>query len=279
MPSRALWAGWLVALSAGAGHAAVLDIFSFNSPDPLGLQATVDDYRDALGAVNPNNPANEDPGGRRQIDWDAAPDFVSDPNPFPGDFFNGAASPVARGIEFIETGATSGFQLSSTLASGVPVRFGFEDDFVPFSEERMFTPIGGNTFDVFFFDPADQVTPAGSRGLGLVFNDVETAGATSVDYFDASGALLLSQDVEAGASGSLSFLGVIFDGADLARASVTLGNTTFDGETGTLLDAVVVDDVIFGEPQVAPIPLPASVWGFLAAIGLLLGVRRKSRGQ
>ncbi|MEL6242379.1 MAG: VPLPA-CTERM sorting domain-containing protein [Pseudomonadota bacterium] len=244
--------------------------------DPAGLASTVEIFRNGIGPLNGNNPVNEDPNGRRQIDWDAAPDAVSDPNAFPGDFFNFSASPRARGIEFIPTGSTTGFQLSSTAASGEPVAFGFPDDFNPFSEERMFTPIDGNTFDVQFFDPVDQVTPAASRGLGIVFNDVEVEGSTTFEIFDAEGNLIDSQNVPITGNGGLSFVGFVFDDPIIASASITAGNVSgpdFDGE-----DRVVMDDFIFGEPipiNVAPIPLPASALLLGGAILGLSALRRR----
>ena len=250
-----------------------------NAADPAGLEPTIEDFRTALGANNGNNPVNADPNGRRQINWDAAPDFISDPNEFPGDFFNGDANPRARGIEFEATGDTTGFQLSSTAASGEPVAFGFEEHFVPFSPERMFTPVGGNTFKVNFFDPADQVTPALSRGLGVVFNDVEVAGATTMTLYDSVGEVLAEESVLAGDKGSLSFLGFIFDEAVISFATITVGNAYFDGQ-GFVggEDGVVMDDFIFGEPVPANVvPLPASLAFLLVGVGALgLGAGRKA---
>ena len=157
--------------------------------------------------------------------------------------------------------------------------FGFEDDFVPFSPERMFTPVGGNTFNVNFFDPADQTTPALSRGLGVVFNDVELSDTTSMTLYDAVGNVLASEFVLAGENGSLSFLGFIFDEAVISYASITVGDAIFDGEDFLGgFDSVVMDDFIFGEPVPAPaVPLPASFAFLLAGLGALgLGRMRKA---
>lgn len=228
------------------------------------IQQTVDDFRAALGTLNANAPVNAN-GGRREINWDAAPDVVSDPNPFPGNFFNANVAPRARGIEFKETGSTTGFKLSSTAASGVPVEFGFPNGFDVFSPERLFTPIGGTTFDVLFFDPANPLERATTNGLGVVFTDVENPTSTQMSFYDTYDNLLFKRNVLAGANSSLSFLGVLFDDPLIARVSITAGLEGFD--------SVVMDDFIFGEPipaNVAPVPLPTSAFlllGGLSALG------------
>ncbi len=272
----------LVMASSPAMTATLTTQTNFNAKNAAGLQPVVDEFREALGANNGNNPVNADPNGRRQINWDAAPDAISDPNPFPGDFFNGDAVPRARGIEFEATGDTTGFQLSSTEASGEPVAFGFEDDFVPFSPERMFTPVGGNTFQVNFFNPADQVTPALSRGLGVVFNDVEVDNLTEMTLYDITGEVLASEYVLAGENGGLSFLGFIFEEAVIAYAEITVGDLYFDGKNfvGGGKDAVVMDDFIFGEPvPAAVVPVPGSLPLMAAGMAGLVVLRKRRKSK
>ena len=262
-----------VAMATTASAATLLTDVSKTSSNARGLQTTIDDFRSALGDNNGNAPVNADPNGRRQINWDAAPDAISDPNPFPGDFFNGDADPRARGIEFSETGATTSFLLSSTEASGQPPRFGFPGDLVPFSEERMFSPVGGTTFDVEFFDPATQINPATTRGLGIIFNDVGEFAATTMTLFDVDGNELATRRAALGAGG-LSFLGLIFDEAVIAKASINVGTAALLGNgVAGVGDLVVMDDYIFGEPvPVSAVPLPAGVLllltGLLAVGGL-----------
>ncbi|MGZ2259466.1 hypothetical protein [Roseobacter sp. A03A-229] len=273
-------------------------IFSAAGPDAASIQAEVDAFRAALGDLNANEPQNFD-GGRRQIDWDGAPDAVSDPNPFPGDFFNFGAAPRARGIEFRPTENpdagpeelnAEGFQLSSTEASGEPVRFGFEEDLNVFSPERLFAPTGGTIFDVVFFDPADQITPAATQGLGIVFtnvNEVTTpdGGSTTTDAMISlflegqtigEDAPALSYNVEASGPGGLSFLGILFDAPTIVGATVQAGFIPFDKATSGA-NVVAMDDFIFGEPTVSAVPLPAGVWLLGSALlgGAAVGRRRR----
>lgn len=268
-----------LSLVAGITSAAPM-IFSDAGDDPTSIAGTVEAYRNALGALNPFDPVNGDPGGRRQINWDAAPDFISDPNPFPGAFFNGDAAPRARGIEFRETGTTSGFQLSATEASGEPPQFGFPDIFTPFSEERLFSPIDGNTFDVLFFDPSDQTTPAGTRGLGVVFNDVNLADTTTMTFYDQFGDVLASEAVATSNAGGLSFLGLVFSDPLIAKVSITAGSAIFSGLDAIGGDFVVMDDFIFGEPiafLANEVPLPGTLPLMAAALAGLAFLRRKKQ--
>lgn len=262
-----------ILLTAPAQAATVI---SAAGADADAIRSVVDTFRDELGGLNAPAPVNVD-GGRRQINWDAAPDAVSDPNAFPGDFFNTDFAPRARGVAFSATGSTTGFLLSATEASGQPTGFGFGDEFGVFSPERLFAPVGGTTFDVGFFDPRNPDGAALSRGLGIVFSGVDSATSTSLSFFGADGALL-SQTVFAEV-GALSFLGVLFDDPLVASVSVTSGEVALlgNGQRSGAGDAVVMDDFIFGEPTpVAPIPLPAAAWMLLAGLGGLaaLGQRR-----
>ncbi|ARE39132.1 hypothetical protein RGUI_0991 [Rhodovulum sp. P5] len=260
----------MVLMSPLAANAGVLNVFSANEDTAAALTPTVDAFRAALGTLNSNDPVNGDANGRRQINWDAAPDAVSDPNAFPGDFFNANVAPRARGIEFRAAGNTTGFQLSSTAASGEPVEFGFPAGFTFFSAERLFTPVGDTVFDVVFFDPADQVTQAVTRGLGVVFTDVESNTGATMSFYDIDDTLLYEQNVLSGSNASLSFLGVTFTDAEVARVRINAGIEGFD--------SIVMDDFIFGEPVAATnaVPLPASL-AFLPAGLAALGLMRRRR--
>jgi len=273
----------VVATLTPAYASAIPLVFSANADTPEELKPIVDEFREAMGPNNGNAPLSGDPNGHRSINWDAAPDSISDPNPFPGDFFNFNAAPRARGIEFTPIGGATGFELSSTEASGEPVAFGGPASFVPFSEERMFRPVGGTTFLVDFFDPASNEDPALSRGLGVVFNSVQLEDTTGMTFYDQNDNVIFEQFVETGEQSSLSFLGAVFDDPIIAYAQITAGtNPLQNGIQASLspIDIVVMDDFIFGEPisaNVAAVPIPGSIALLPLGLAALGAVRRHQR--
>ena len=261
-------------------------VFSGTANDVEGLTPLVEDFRNALGPNNGNAPVNAGPDGHRSINWDAAPDAVSDPEAFPGDFFNADFAPRARGIEFKETGDTTGFLLSATEASGQKPAFGFEAFLPTFSPERLFAPVGGTTFDVFFYNPANPEERATTKGLGVVFSGLDFDDTASMRYFDEYGNLLGMEYAQGNEDDDLSFLGLIFDEPIVSYVSIAGGNRflqsngRFGGGNG---DGFAMDDFIFGEPIPAggvaavPVPLPAAMLGF--GVIALMGLRRKRSAQ
>ena len=275
---RNLQLAYLLASLAATAPGQALTTFTATGDDAADIQATVDAFRDALGPLNPPNPV-QNLNGRRQIDWDAAPDAVSAPNPFPGDFFNFSASPRARGIEFTTPG--SGFFLSATQASGNGIEFDNIDPsysglFDTFSAERLFTPYQSVVTIANFFNPADQATPAKTRGFGAVFTDVDFTDVSRIDYFDENDNLLTTVFAPSnGTDESLSFAGAIFDEPVVSSVWIYSGNVPLaPGVTespGLTIDLVVLDDFIYGEP----VPEPSTV--FIAGTLLLVsasGTRR-----
>ena len=244
-------------VSSTAFGAAV--IFSASGGDPASIVVTVDQYRTALGTLNPNA-AGSFPSGRREINWDGVPDASSAPNNLPADFFN-VNSP--RGVVFSTPG--TGFQVSSTVASGVPVRFGninatYSNIFQTFSAQRLFTALGSNVLDINFFVPG-STTAATTSGFGAVFTDVDLPNTTSIQFFDGMGNGLGIFFVPAFNNG-LSFIGVLFNaGERVARVRITNGNAslgpaTNDNPPGA--DVVVMDDFIYAEPQGVVTPTPTA---------------------
>ncbi|SEB07456.1 VPLPA-CTERM sorting domain-containing protein [Rubrimonas cliftonensis] len=259
----------LAVATTGAQAATIFNanVFSAAGADAASIQSEVDGFRAALGGLNPNTPENF-AGGRREINWDGVPDSLADPNAFPGDFFNGSTPGRARGIEFVATGETTGFEVSSSTASGVPILFDEPDEYSFFSPERIFRPVGGDSFDVLFFDPTDQTSPATTTGLGVVFTGLEEEGQAVMSFFGEDGELLLSKAVTPSGLTGLSFLGVLFD-VPVAKVSI------FNALGG---DEPVMDDFIFGEPTraaVAPVPLPAAAWMLLAGLAGLATLSRR----
>src|SRR5213080_716752 len=125
------------------------EVFEASGATPADIQTAVDAFRNFLG--DNNGVGGTFPTGRREINWDGVPDAFSAPNLLPANFFN-VNSP--RGVIFSTPG--TGFQVSSTVASGTPVEFGNIDPsytatFATFSAQRLFTAIGSNVLDVTFF--------------------------------------------------------------------------------------------------------------------------------
>jgi hypothetical protein len=203
--------------------------------------------------------------GRREINWDGVPDELSAPNLLPGNFFN---SNSPRGVVFFTLG--TGFQVSadSSNPTHTPVRFGniranFPSNFSTFSPERLFTAVGSNITETLFFIPGTTHS-ATVKGFGAVFTDVDDEDSTTIEYLDVNGNLLLAQDVLPGPTrrGSLSFLGVTFDTPNVFLVRITSGNRFLKTHLGENpgndendrgeKDVVVMDDFIYGEPQLLP---------------------------
>lgn len=229
------------------------------------IQSTVDAFRAALG--DPNNANNAGPltEGRREINWDGGGppvDATTDPvTPFEV-FLN------TRGARF----TTLGIGLSQAPPSGGP-QGGLEGlfnnptygaTFSTFSPLRLFTPVGSNLTEATFFIPGTAGgQPATVRGFGAVFTDVDEpdgigrrkrlgnprGASTLMEYFDRDGNLIFSSFVPASpGDASLSFFGVLFEDARIARVRITTGDVA-PGPNDEEVDIVMMDDFIYSEPQ------------------------------
>jgi len=214
------------------------------------ITAAVTEYRTLLGALNPNL-AGEQPGGRREINWDGVPATFTNNDLFPGNFFN-VNSP--RGVVFTTDG--SGFRISSN--GYVDVNAAYAGEFNVFSPPKLFVARSSTTTDVQFF-VAGSNTPALVTGFGSVFADVGRARSTTIEYFDATGKRLLRVKAprRSDANG-LSFVGAIFDSQIVAHVRITSGDTPVDPDVvdnvkgrGRKHDIVAMDDFIYGEPRAA----------------------------
>ena len=208
------------------------------------LAAALTEYRNLLGA---NNGGVDGPleGGRRQITWDGVPELQTNTNDFPGDFFN-VATP--RGVIYTTPG--SGFRISNNDASDLDPSYGVQ--FQALSPERTFFAVGSEITEVTFRVVGSDV-PAASRGLGVVFSDVDRMGSASLKLFDAQGRSLgqYHAPIRSDAAGH-SFVGVAFDDPIVARVVITSGQgalTGLDLSDGGNRDLVIMDDFILGEPQ------------------------------
>lgn len=255
---------------------ATIIVYSAAGDTPADIGTVVDDFRAALGTLNPNVVGSFG-DGRREINWDGVPDAFSAPNTIPADFFN-VNSP--RGIIFATPG--TGFQVSadSVNPTATPIEFGNIDAsypglFEPFSPERLFTSLGSTILDVFFYIPG-TTTPAFTSGFGAVFTDVDLAG-TTLQLFDAENESLGTFAVPSILGDeTLSFLGVLFTDELVSRVRITLGTQVLG--PGILdPDLVVLDDFIFGEPRLAQAQVsePATLALLGIALAALAFRRRK----
>ena len=229
--------------------------------DPIQtIKSTVDAFRAALGDPNNgNNPPPLDRSGRREINWDGVggPTTTTPPvTPF-NTFLN------TRGAQF----TTPGIGLSQATPLGLAVLFNnpnYETDFSTFSQFRLFTPVGSNVTEALFFAPNTNGSVAATvRGFGAVFTDVDQpdgsgpgkkkgnrGASTLIEYFDAYGKLLFSSFVPASpGDGTLSFFGIMFDDALIARVRITTGDVAPGPDDDEKHDIVMMDDFIYGEPQ------------------------------
>jgi len=229
---------------------------SGSGADAAGIQAVVDQYRADLGTLNPNT-AGSFANGRREINWDGVPDSAAAPNDLPANFFN-VNSP--RGAVFSTPGTSVRVSADDSNPTNTPVRFGdinptYANTFKTFSPQRLFSPIGSNIVDLFFFVPGSSA-PALSRGFGAVYTDVDTAQNTSFEYFDVNGTSLGAFDTPVSDNG-LSFLGVSFLTPIVAHVRIRYGNSALGPNDAPGVDVAVMDDFIYGEPQAVPEPATA----------------------
>ena len=262
-------------VSTAAGALPIITTFEAAGPDPASITPTRDAFRTAIGGGTVAGANGSFGGIRREINWDGVPDAFADPNALPANFFN-VNSP--RGVIFSTPG--TGFLVSANAGTLEPSLFGFGIDFQTFSPQRLFTAVNSNTTDVTFFVPGTAML-ATTTAFGLIFVDVEVAGETRVDFFDASNALIYSHDALVGGNQGLSFLGATVSGGTISRVRITSGANTIvaNGVLGNATsDIVVMDDFLYAEPVAGSVPEPASF--MLALFGLLIAfsVRRRAIG-
>jgi PEP-CTERM motif-containing protein len=236
------------------GASAVV-IFSDAGPDVAAITDTVDAFRAVLG--DPNNANNPGPlaTGRREINWDGGgPPVINGTAPVtPFVVFQNT-----RGATFTTPGtgltqaATTGGLLSLDLINPQYAQL-----FAPFSPNRLFTPIGSNVTEGSFTIPGSGGTvPARVSGFGVVFSDVDLAG-TSIGLINDRGESLGPFPVPTfSGNQTFSFLGLLTQPGDglITGVTITTGTTPLGPSETPDIDLVVMDDFLYGEPQVVPEP-------------------------
>ena len=233
------------------------------------ITATRDAFRMDLGGGTTAGPNGSFGGLRREINWDGTPAQFAAPNNLPPTFFN-VNSP--RGVLFSTPG--TGFMVSGASTDSGPgqpaaANFGnidpsYTNTFAPFSPERLFTSIGSNITDISFFVPGTN-TPALTRGFGVVFSDVDLANATSIQLFDVAHSLLGTFYVpNLTGNQTFSFIGISYPTPVISSVRILAGNTPLGpgavDENGSVVDVVVMDDFLYGEPVAVPEP---TTWAML----------------
>jgi hypothetical protein len=235
-------------------------VFQAAGINAASIQSTVDAFRAALGI--PNNLNNPGPlsHGRREINWDGGNPNILDTTA-PVTPFNVFLN--TRGSQF----TTPGLGLSQAPPSGGPqgglaVLFAnatYGKTFRTFSPSRLFTPVGSNITNASFFIPGTNGTvPATVRGFGAVFTDVDQQpdgnpnhkASTLIEYLDKDSRILFSSSVPASpGSETLSFFGIVFGDARIASIRIQAGNVAPGPNDDARHDIVMMDDFIYGEPQ------------------------------
>ncbi len=237
----------LTAIAFCANAHAQLTVRSGTAATPPGLTTVRDQFRSDLGGGSTAGANGSFGGLRREVNWDGVSAGFSAPNSYPPDFFN-VMSP--RGL-FVATPGT-GFQVSGAVGGTVAINFGNFNAgyaFQPFSAQRMFSSVGNNVFDVYFYVPGTLI-PSVVDGFGAVFEDVDLSNTTSAQFFDNAGMSLGTYFVPP-LAGGLSFLGAFTTNGkrNIARVRVTNGNAAIGADdNGAGSDVVVNDDFIYGEP-------------------------------
>jgi hypothetical protein len=260
-------------------------VFQAAGPNAESIQSTVDAFRAALGDPNNANAPGPLDSGRREINWDGAvpgTDTTTAPvTPFDV-FLN------TRGSRFTTLGTgLSQAPPAGGADGGLAVLFNnptYGEIFSTFSPLRLFTPVGSNITQAVFFIPGTTGKELATvSGFGVVFTDVDQPdgsqadkkrgdrraspqmgsgsdtkrgdhqASTQMEYFDADDKPLFKGFVPASpGDGSLSFFGIVFDDARIARVLITTGNVAPGPDDNANNDVVMMDDFLYGEPQALP---------------------------
>jgi hypothetical protein len=234
-------------------------VFQAAGPTAASIQASVDAFRAALGGTNNGNAPGPLAEGRREINWDGggATTSANAETPFTG-------FQTTRGALFTTPG--NGF-VQATLP-GLATTFGnltYETNFQFFSPIRVFSAIGSNVTEARFFVPGNSTAAATTTGFGAIFTDVDQPdgsgpggsrgylGASAlIEYFGSYGELLFTSAVPSSPGSSLSFFGVVYSDARIARVRITSGDGAPGPDDQPHRDVVMMDDFIYGEPRVQP---------------------------
>jgi hypothetical protein len=205
----------------------------------------IPEFGAAIGDVNNKNEPGRHASGRREINWDGVPAQFTNTSDFAPDFFKG------RGLVYGGTG----LRVSDNHFADINPTYAAE--FIPFSEARLFAPIGTTKVEVTFRIPASD-TVAAVRSFGAVVVDVDKANTSRLQAYDRDNRLIADVAVPVREDpDEYSLVGVSFEEPVITRIVLTLGEVPIgagvdDLSSGGGGDVVVLDDFLYSEPQ----PLP-----------------------
>ena len=192
-------------------------VFQAAGTSAASIQSTVDQFRAALGVTNNgNNPGQA--SGHREINWDGGSPTNATTSlsgtPLTAFLNTRGANITTRGSGFVQAPAGG---LADTFGNS-----SYATIFHAFSPLRLFSPIGSNVTVVEF--------------------------STVIEYFGTRGELLFKSSAPASpGDGNLSFLGVVFGDARIARVKIIAGDAAPGPNDGSE-DIVMMDDFLYGEP-------------------------------
>jgi hypothetical protein len=249
----------------------------FSGAGGAGSATALAAFQAAIGGRD-NGTAGPQAGGFRHLTWDGVALDGSDP-----------------GSQVITSGKTVAIAVNRMQASGIdldrPLAVsgdGFTDVnsnagglFGAFSPADVVAPFNTNTFTLEVVSPSDPATtsiPRATRGLGLVFLNVEDPSETTVQYLNGNDVLATAAVPAGGPGHHPSFVGELFNAPVVTRVVVTLGGAEifrFDGTTvvsgGTDIanNLVAADDLVLAESQAQTLTATAgaSFAGSVATFG------------
>ena len=230
-------------------------VFQAAGPTVASIQSMIDAFRAALGGVNNGNVPGPLAEGRREINWDGGGSTATSlvPTPFDGFLVTRGARFTTRGIGFVQAPADG---LAATFNNATYATI-----------FQAFSPIA--PVHVARIQPDDRaVFRAGWRAKCRQRSRLSVRSSPTSIRSTASrtrprrccstacmGALIFQADVPASkGDGSLSFVGVLFDAATIARVRLKTGNVAPGPNDSNRREVVMMDDFIFGEPQAIGVP-------------------------
>jgi len=232
-------------------------VFQAAGPNAASIQSTVEQFRAALGGANNGNLAGPLATGRREINWDGGGSTATSPGPTPFTVFLNTRGSLMEtpGSGFVQAPAAglADFFLNPSLAT----------TFQAFSPARLFAPIGSTITDVTFFVPGAGNIAATTSGFGSVFADVDSPDgggrstrqskptpSSRICFYDAEGKILYESAIPSSpGTATMSFFGIVVPEPRIAFVRITTGRKDPSEGSEPKVDLVVMDDFIYGEPQ------------------------------